>query len=158
MIAYQWALKWGVPFEALKELEELCGAGTQPAVLTEPGKSEAAVQSRLLIEASQKGKRLWRNNVGALFNEEKRLIRYGLANQSADVNKVLKSSDLIGIEPILICPEHVGHVLGRFLCRETKEEGWQFAATEREIAQMNWITLINALGGNAAFATGEGTL
>jgi hypothetical protein len=49
----------------------------------------------------------------------------------------------------------VGRVIGQFICREVKKTGWTYKATDREKAQQNWINLINKLGGDAAFTTGE---
>nr|WP_297388188.1 hypothetical protein [uncultured Roseateles sp.] len=123
-----------------------------------PGESEAATSVRVRLEASQKGMRLWRNNVGVLQDETGRPVRYGLANDSPAVNKHIKSADLIGIRPVLIQPQHVGLVLGQFVSREMKEGGWQYKGTEREEAQLRWAQLVASLGGDAAFATGVGTL
>ena len=58
--------------------------------------SEAAVQAAIRIRASELGVRLFRNNVGACVDETGRVIRYGLANDSAQLQKRLKSSDLVG--------------------------------------------------------------
>jgi hypothetical protein len=120
--------------------------------------TESAAQANVRLEASQKGARLWRNNLGATTDSRGNFFRYGLANDSAAVNKTMKSSDLIGILPIVILPEHVGHIFGQFLAREMKAPGWKYTGTEREVAQLNFINLINDLGGNAAFATGRGTI
>lgn len=154
-----WAAKWGVPQEALAELRGVAHGAT----LAQPGdgpsgQSEAWAQSAIRLEAAQKGLYLWRNNVGALKDEGGRLVRYGLANDSAPVNKRLKSSDLIGIRPFVIAPEHVGRLFGQFVAREVKEPGWTFRGDERETAQQTFIHLVQTNGGDAAFATGPGSL
>jgi hypothetical protein len=153
----QWAIKWGVPFEAAEDLRRMFGA-IDDGVAAIAGESESAVQSRVRLEASQKGLRLWRNNVGAGCLEDGSFIRWGLANESKEMNKVLKSSDLIGVKPVRITPEMVGSVLGQFVAREMKESGWQYSGTKREEAQLNFLQLIMSFGGDAAFANRVGTL
>lgn len=119
--------------------------------------SESAISNEIRLEASQLGIRLWRNNVGATYTPAGQFIRFGLANDSAQLNKAIKSADLIGIRPILITPAHVGLTIGQFISREVKNAGWNYTGTERERAQLAWAELINSLGGNACFATGRGT-
>jgi hypothetical protein len=117
---------------------------------------EAAVQARVRLVASQSGARLWRNNVGAGTLQNGSYIRWGLANDSTALNKVVKSGDLIGINPVLITPEHVGRTLGVFCSREIKREGWRYNPNNaRERAQQAWIDLVVSLGGDAAFTTGD---
>ncbi len=120
--------------------------------------SEAALQNLVKLEASNKGCRLWRNNVGAAYMKDGSFIRYGLANDSATLNREIKSADLIGIRPVLITPDMVGTILGQFLSREIKASGWKYTGTDREKAQLAWAELILSLGGDAAFAVGEGTI
>lgn len=157
MIFAAWAAKWRVPPAALAELQtSVFGLDGTPGAVT--GKSEAAVQSQVRLEASRQGGRLWRNNVGAGYAEDGSFMRWGLANDSAQVNMVIKSADLIGLRPVLIEQKHVGLVLGQFVSREIKAAGWRYAGTDREVAQLNWATLVNTLGGDARFATSEGTL
>ena len=153
----QWAIKWGVPFAAVEDLRsEMCAVNTDVEITT--GESETAVQSRIRLEASRKGARLWRNNLGAVETVDGRFIRYGLVNDSKAMNEKLKSSDLIGIKPVVIIPEMVGWTIGQFVAREIKPERWQYSATKREKAQLKFLQLIMALGGDACFAVGEGTL
>lgn len=122
------------------------------------GLSEAAISNLVRLEATRKGARLWRNNVGAAYMRDGSFLRYGLANDSSSLNSQLKSADLIGIRPVLITPQHVGQVIGQFISREIKASGWRYAATPRERAQLAWAELILSLGGDAAFSIGEGTL
>lgn len=117
--------------------------------------SETAVSNKIRLRAAELGIYLWRNNVGATYTQDGNFLRYGLANDSSAVNKILKSSDLIGIKPIIITPDMTGKLIGQFYCREVKHGGWRYTGTDREKAQLNWIDLINRLGGDAAFTTGE---
>ncbi len=119
---------------------------------------ESIVQARIRLEASRLGMRLWRNNVGCLRNSDGAYVRYGLANDSSQLNAVFKSSDLIGIRPITITEEHIGKVIGQFVAREIKPEGWKYKGTDREKAQQAFIDVVTELGGDAKFTTGEGDL
>jgi len=154
----QWAIRHGVSHQALTELRQMMGVDTGPVSCSAKAGSEAAVQQAIRLEASRLGMRLWRNNVGACKDSTGRMIRYGLANDSAAMNKAIKSSDLVGIRPVVITQSHVGTTIGQFTAREVKRPGWTYAGTEREMAQLAWIKLIVSLGGDAGFATGEGTL
>jgi len=151
----EWAARWGLPDAALAELATV---NMDVPVASAAGKSEAYVQSRVRQEAERKGIYLWRNNRGAFQDKTGRLVRYGLANDSKTVDAILKSSDLIGIEKVLIGPEHVGHIIGRLVSCECKPEGWTYKGTEREQAQLRWLQLINAMGGRALFVNREGLL
>lgn len=118
--------------------------------------NEANIQSQVRLEASKQGWRLFRNNVGVLVDSRGIPVRFGLANDSGVVNKQIKSADLIGIKPVLITQDMVGQTIGQFISRECKWSGWKFnPKDEREIAQQRWIDLINSLGGDAKFTTGE---
>lgn len=154
----QWATRHGVSQAALAELRVMMGVDTDPAKCTAAAGSEAAVQTVIRLEASRLGVRLWRNNVGACKDESGRIIRYGLCNDSAQLNKRIKSSDLIGVRPVVITSEMVGHTIGQFVAREVKRPGWKYTGTEREVAQKAFIELVLSLGGDAAFASGEGSL
>lgn len=117
--------------------------------------SESDAQARIRAKASSLGIKLWRNNVGAMKTPGGSFVRYGLANDSAMLNEIFKSSDLIGIKPVTITPEMVGTVIGQFIAREVKHEGWKYTGTQRERAQKAFLDLVNKLGGDANFTTGE---
>lgn len=120
--------------------------------------SEKDVQTIIRLESSRLGFPLWRNNVGAGFLQNGSFLRWGLANDSKQVNEQMKSSDLIGLRPITIMPHHVGSKIGQFIAREVKRSDWTYTGTPEEQAQSRWMELVLSLGGDAGFATGEGTL
>lgn len=123
------------------------------------GFSEAAVTSRVLLEAASKGIILWRNNVGAFIDDRGAEVRYGLANISKAMNKNIKSYDYVGIRKRLITPRDVGHTIGQFTAREMKKEGWQYNMHDpHEAAQAKFGDIVIAYGGDAAFCTGVGSL
>ena len=153
----QWAIKWGIPYEAVEDLRREFGAmSAEPS--PQFGESEAAIQNRVRLEASRKGLRVWRNNVGACMDQNDNFIRYGLANDSKKMNDLIKSSDLIGIRPLRIEQYHVGQIVGQFVAREVKAGNWSYTGTQREEAQLRFLVLVASLGGDAAFANNEGTL
>ena len=119
---------------------------------------EDRVLSKIRLNASKKGIYLWRNNNGAVHTTDGRFIRFGLANDSKQLNEKLKSADLIGIKPLVVTTEMVGKTVGIFFSREVKREGWKYTGTAREIAQLAWINLINSLGGDASFIMHEDDL
>jgi len=116
--------------------------------------SEMQQQQVFRLEAPIRGDILWRNNVGACLDATGRMIRYGLGNDSAKLNKVWKSSDLIGMRRVLIGPEHVGHTLGVFTAIEVKRPGWTGRTlTEHEQAQYAFHNSVREYGGIAGFAS-----
>ncbi len=156
---HEWATAWNVPHACMADLLQRMGMGySAPQVVAVPGASESAVQSRVRIEAAFKGVTLWRNNVGALMDERGVPVRYGLCNDTAALNKQIKSGDLIGIRPVLITAALVGHVIGQFVSRECKRDGWTYDGTPHEVAQAKWNSIITASGGDAAFTSGVGSI
>lgn len=136
-------------------------------------KSEETVQAEIRAEAGRRGILLWRNNSGAMQDETGRVVRYGLGNDSAQLNRRLKSADLIGLvdERDLLLGAYP--TSGRFLAVECKEESWTFPnswrrktpdvvagsllgnneSTQRTLAQWRFLTLVHNAGGLAGFAT-----
>lgn len=159
----EWALRNGVSPAALAELRAAMGmdgrfALSHPKRPTE-GASETRVQQEVRLEASRKGVVMFRNNVGALLDERGVPVRYGLANESRQMNETIKSADLIGIRPVVIDASHVGRTIGQFVARECKHGAWRRSPTDKhERAQETFLNLILSNGGDAAFAPGPGTL
>lgn len=156
-----WALQWAIPAAAMLDLRARMGQdGTAPYVAPTGIKphTEAFSTSQIRLEAAPKRVRLWRNLVGAGYMDDGSFVRFGLANESDQMNKLLKSSDLIGIDGRPIEQREVGLPRGRFVAREMKAPGWVYTATEREVAQRAFGLLVTALGGDFAFATGPGSL
>lgn len=155
-----WAVKWGIPHAAIVDLRMRMGVEF-PAPLPLPDnsdkKSESYQQSVVRLEAPTYGVWLTRNNVGCLVDANGRPVRYGLANESKQQNEVIKSGDLIGIRSVLITQEHVGHVIGQFVSRELKHQGWCYSGDKHEKAQLNWVNFVNSKGGDASFCTGPGS-
>ena len=152
-----WAVRNQVGHGALAELGVILRI-EPPTVPVPAGASEANVQSRVRLEAARKGVKLWRNNVGALLDSRGVPVRYGLANDSKQLNQMVKSGDLIGWRRVAITPEHVGSTLAQFISRECKRPEWKYRGDEHELAQLRWIEAVIADGGDAAFCTSEGTL
>lgn len=151
----QWAMKWGIPLAALDDLRKECLTEFFYNVRKDGG-SEAAIQNQYRMFEATTGCLLWRNNVGATSDQNGNFIRYGLANDSEKINKVIKSADLIGIRPVLIEKSHVGTVIGQFVSKEVKAAGWKYRGTPRETAQRAWADLVISLGGEASFVTAGG--
>ena len=158
MILYEWAIAWNIPLAAVHDLKRRMGVAEPVATTALSGLSEAAVQANQRLHASQLGGRLWRNNVGALLDSRGVPVRYGLANESPQQNKRVKSGDLIGIYPLEIEEHHVGHTVGQFWSSEQKPQGWHYTGDSHEVAQLAWIELIISLGGRAEFNNGSGNV
>lgn len=134
----QWAMKHQVSQAALDELlglDDLDGVSAA-------GPSEMSVLRACRLQADQLGGVLWRNNSGATFDRNGRMIRYGLGNDSKKLNRDYKTPDLVGIAPG-----------GRFWSAEIKRPGWKGVANDREKAQANAGRHIQSLGGLFTFAT-----
>lgn len=121
-------------------------------------KTETEVQNDVLLNTGKLGWRLFRNNVGVAIRRDGVPVRYGLANVTKAMNQQLKSSDLIGIRPVVITQEMVGQTIGQFVAVECKSSRTNLTKqiSGRMIAQNNFLQLIKSLGGHAEFNnTGE---
>lgn len=141
----EWAMRWRIPQEAWNELYSLF----HPNIVPTGNYTETGLNAMLRIAAPQNGAILWRNNSGALLDKDGRPVRYGLGNDSKRINDVFKSSDLIGITPVV----WAGKVFGVFTAVESKKADWRPGEDrERETAQAAFLTKVEAMGGIGLFA------
>lgn len=147
MNIHDWAIRHSISSQAMSELLTM----PLPWSSSTQG-TEAAIQQDIRLAASRIGADLWRNNNGAAQLNGGRHIRFGLGNDSPRINKEFKSSDLIGITPVMVTQRHVGRILGVFTAVEVKHGGWSWSGSERELAQWKYLQLVNSKGGFATFA------
>ena len=153
---HEWAARNGVSPKAMAELSQLLFQPDLAYPKAPEGSKENWVQNQIRMMAPQRGAILMRNNCGALKDEKGRIVRFGLYNDSAAMNSVMKSADLIGGYKLLIKPEHVGKTVLQFMSVECKRPGWVFNKNnEHELAQQRWANYILSSGGIACFSTGE---
>lgn len=155
-IVHAWAIEHRVAPIAIAALLQRLGIGyTMDLPASIPTEAtEAAVSQRVRLAAAQAGALVWRNNVGAMADESGRVVRFGLCNDTAALNKRIKSADLIGINPVFITQPMVGTWIGQFWSREVKRADWSWKGDDHEVAQMRWMELLLSKGGDAAFTTG----
>jgi hypothetical protein len=151
----EWAARHGISQAALEDLRgvlfHIPNAAMDQVQYGSHG-PEGDMVAQIRLHASKIGMKLFRNNVGAGTLENGSHIRWGLCNDSANLNKKVKSSDLIGIRPVRIEPRHVGHVLGLFTAREVKKAGWVYDDNDpQEKAQQAFLEWVLSMGGDARF-------
>ncbi len=118
--------------------------------------SETVVQQQTrLLHCQLTNGQIWRNNSGACTDDTGRLIRYGLGNDSAQLNAEIKSSDLIGITPVQAYVEGKGWlILGVFTAYEIKPSNWHLTpGDKRGLAQQRFHDIVRSAGGFAGFVT-----
>ena len=124
-------------------------------------KTEAWSQQNVRFDIARQGGFAFRNNVGATpakcksCGAKQTPIRYGLANDSTQMNKRIKSSDLILAIPRLITQDMVGTKIAQFGAVECKKPNWKYTGKDQEPGQAAWLSFIEHLGGFAKFSTGE---
>ena len=155
----EWAARWP---GAAAEFQAMLNAVPWPTSPADgEGKSEQWAQQRIRMAVARAGAMAWRNNVGATpakcpdCGEKRQPIRYGLANDSTQLNAKIKSSDLILAIPRTIRPQDVGTTIAQFGSIDAKRPGWVFTGTDEEVGQALWHGLVLRLGGFAKFSTGE---
>jgi hypothetical protein len=98
--------------------------------------SEHEIQQRIRLACGRGAVRLWRNNTGALVDQQRRFVRFGLCKGS---------SDLIGLRSLEITPEMVGQRVAQFVALEVKTASGVVSSEQRAFLQ-----LVQQLGGVAA--------
>ena len=98
--------------------------------------SEHEIQQRIRLACGRGRVRLWRNNTGALVDQQGRFVRFGLCKGS---------SDLIGMRSLEITPELVGQRIAQFVALEIKTDCGTVSPEQRA-----FLRLVQALGGVAA--------
>ena len=98
---------------------------------------EHVVQNQIRLALSRGGTRLFRNNTGALRDQNGRLVQFGLCKGS---------SDLIGWQSVEITPDMVGETVAVFVAIEIKDQG---RATKEQKA---FIQRVREAGGLAGVA------
>ena len=119
--------------------------------------SERRIQSEIMLAASDAGLTLWRNNVGQGWT--------GKAQRLADGSVLIRdprplhaglckgSSDLIGLKPIVVTEEMVGHTIAQFSAVEVKSKRGRVTAD-----QQRFLDFVNSVGGLPIVARGVGDL
>lgn len=97
---------------------------------------------------------LYRNNSGALPDRTGQLVRFGIGNDSAQLNKVWKSPDSIGGTRITITPDMVGRTVCVLTGFEFKRPGWKLTPGDKH-AQAQYACIMDwrDAGGIAGFVT-----
>ena len=95
---------------------------------------------------------LFRNNSGVFIDKRGVPVRFGLANESKNLNKSIKSSDFIGVTQVKIEPHMLGRTIAVFTAVEVKSPGWRPDNSERTKGQQKFIDIIRSWGGIACFA------
>ncbi len=98
--------------------------------------SEHEIQQRIRLACGRGPVRLWRNNTGALVDQQGRFVRFGLCKGS---------SDLIGLRSVVVTPEMVGQRIAQFVALEIKAPQ---GVTSPE--QQAFLRLVQELGGVAS--------
>ena len=98
--------------------------------------SEHEIQQHIRLACGRGTVRLWRNNTGALVDQQGRFVRFGLCKGS---------SDLIGLRSLEVTPEMVGQRLAQFVALEVKTVSGTVSTEQRAFLQ-----LVQQLGGLGA--------
>lgn len=152
-----WAKRHAIGGRAMAELYQMMGLIPETPIELK-GRAEAYVQSAVRLAGPAHGFLFGRNNVGALKDERGVPVRYGWLNDSVQLNKQVKTGDLLGYqsgwfrdyETLEPCKVAV------FAMAECKRAGWSYSPGDaHETAQLRAINMVLAAGGIASFTTGQ---
>lgn len=105
--------------------------------------NETTILQRIRLAASKiTGVKLFRNNVGALKDQQGRFVQFGLHPGSAD---------LIGWKSVTITPDMIGKRVAVFVSLECKTPTGKVRPD-----QINWMQQVAAAGGIASVVRDEG--
>lgn len=97
---------------------------------------ESSLLKHVMLAVGRGAVRVYRNNVGALKDDDDQWVRYGVCNPGG--------SDLIGWKSVVVTPEMVGKRVAVFVAIETKGERGRVSGD-----QAQFIACVNAAGGIA---------
>lgn len=101
---------------------------------------ETATLKRVMLAATRRGWRLFRNNVGVAQYPNGQAVKYGLAPGS---------SDLVGWRSVTVTPDMIGEEIAQFVAVEVKAPQGRLRANQRR-----WLNAVEAAGGVAIVARG----
>ena len=101
-----------------------------------PSMGEHEIQQRIRLACCHGPVRLWRNNTGAMADQQGRFVRFGLCKGS---------SDLIGLRSVVVSPEMVGQRIAQFVALEVKTARGVVSPEQRA-----FLEVVEQLGGVAA--------
>lgn len=121
--------------------------------------SESNIQREIMLALSKAGVTVWRNNTGQAWAGESHRITSATTVRLQPGDVVVRnarplhaglcrgSSDLIGLQPVVVAPEHIGMTFGRFVAVEVKTGTGRVSADQR-----NFIDHVAGRGGAAGVA------
>jgi hypothetical protein len=109
-----------------------------------PSRETSTVLGPIIDKLCRGATRLWRNNVGGLYDRNSRFVAYGLGSHAGTV--LDGTSDVIGLHTITITPDMVGRQVALFVAIEAKDKG------RPSPAQRTFLTVVHQAGGIAGVA------
>lgn len=104
------------------------------------GHKEGELNDELMLEASRRGHRLWRNNSGVAFHKDGSVVRYGVASPGG--------ADLIGFTVVEITADMVGRKVAVFTAVEAKT-----GKLKPTKDQDNFLAMVRRKGGIGLWGT-----
>jgi hypothetical protein len=113
--------------------------------------NEKAIQSTVMLAASQAGLTIWRNNTGQAWTGDATRLKDGsvlIRNpRPLHVGLCKGSADLIGIRPVVVTPEMLGQTLAQFTAIEVKTPRGKLSEP-----QARFLAFVESKGGLALVA------
>ena len=109
-----------------------------------PSRETSTVLGPIIDTLCRGATRLWRNNVGGLYDQRGRFVAYGLGSHAGSV--LSGTSDAIGLHSITITPDMVGRRIAVFVAIEAKD------LRRLTSAQRAFLAVVHDAGGIAGVA------